>query len=72
MVGRMGGVGWLDAGSLHGAAPSRERLLREGSSFEKAYNPRIAMKIILYINFFLNTLSDLFNSFLDTLSDLLT
>ena len=59
LVGGMGGVGWLVAGSLHGAAPSRERLPREDSSFERANNPRIGMKRIFYINFFLNTLSDL-------------
>ena len=35
---RMGGVGWLGAGSLHGAAPSRGWLPRGGGSLERAYN----------------------------------
>ena len=38
LVGRMGGVGWLGAGSLHGAAPSRGWLPRGGGSLERAYN----------------------------------
>ena len=34
----VGGVGWLGAGSLHGAAPSRGWLPRGGGSLERAYN----------------------------------
>ena len=37
-VGKMGGVGWWGAGSLHGAAPSRWRLPRESGSLQRPYN----------------------------------
>ena len=37
-VGGVEEVGWLGAGSLHWAAPSREWLPQESASFERAYN----------------------------------
>ena len=37
LVGRVGKGGWLGAGSLHGAAPSRGWLPRGGGSLEREY-----------------------------------